>query len=240
MRQGRCFVFCVVFRANVVVALLKLLAFRTFLLWAFGGESPLVGPVSSQAIGAVVCAAPRVFFDASCFCASRAGSDVACCVLPGLRPFACGFLAVSASLAGEGLVIPTGPCSRGSLPLLPSTRGSSSWELGVGQVAEAAVAPCAVSSSESECCELLYLSELRVVLCKFSGSMGGDANFGVPGGGPGGQVVTLFIRSKSYASILVENQYIKPLHRIFLRWFGSQMETYVHPSLKPSEASLNC
>ncbi|MQM12751.1 hypothetical protein Taro_045669 [Colocasia esculenta] len=34
---------------------------------------------------------------------------------------------------------------------------------------EAAVAPCAVSSSESGCCELLYLRELRVVLCKFSG-----------------------------------------------------------------------
>ncbi|MQL78137.1 hypothetical protein Taro_010559 [Colocasia esculenta] len=41
-------------------------------------------------------------------------------------------------------------------PLLPSARGSPSWELGVGQVAEAAVAPCVVSSRESECCELLY------------------------------------------------------------------------------------
>ncbi|MQM03296.1 hypothetical protein Taro_036075 [Colocasia esculenta] len=40
-------------------------------------------------------------------------------------------------------------------PLLPSARGSSSRELGVGQVAEAAVAPCVVSSSESECCEFL-------------------------------------------------------------------------------------
>ncbi|MQL99938.1 hypothetical protein Taro_032671 [Colocasia esculenta] len=40
-------------------------------------------------------------------------------------------------------------------PLLPSARGSSSRELGVGRVAEAAVAPCVVSSSESECCELL-------------------------------------------------------------------------------------
>ncbi|MQL68127.1 hypothetical protein Taro_000398 [Colocasia esculenta] len=57
-----------------------------------------------------------------------------------------------------------------SIPLLSSTLlCSSSWELGVGWVAEAAVAPCVVSSSESECCELLYLSELRVVLCKFSG-----------------------------------------------------------------------
>ncbi|MQL72126.1 hypothetical protein Taro_004461 [Colocasia esculenta] len=53
--------------------------------------------------------------------------------------------------------------------LLPSARGSSSRELGVRRVAEAAVAPCVVSSSESEYCELLYLSELRVVLCKFSG-----------------------------------------------------------------------
>ncbi|MQL79515.1 hypothetical protein Taro_011960 [Colocasia esculenta] len=77
---------------------------------------------------------------------------------------------VPATLAGEGLVIPTGPCSRDSLPLLPSTRGSSSWELGVGRVTETAVAPCVVSSSKRECCELLYLSELRVVLCKFSGT----------------------------------------------------------------------
>ncbi|MQM04962.1 hypothetical protein Taro_037766 [Colocasia esculenta] len=44
--------------ANVVVALLKLSAFRVFLLWVSGGESPTVGPVSSRAVGAVVCAAP--------------------------------------------------------------------------------------------------------------------------------------------------------------------------------------
>ncbi|MQM12720.1 hypothetical protein Taro_045638 [Colocasia esculenta] len=55
-----------------------------------------------------------------------------------------------------------------SLPEL-APRGSSSRELNVRWVAEVAVAPCVVSSSESECCELLYLSELRVVLCKFSG-----------------------------------------------------------------------
>ncbi|MQL93760.1 hypothetical protein Taro_026411, partial [Colocasia esculenta] len=42
-------------------------------------------------------------------------------------------------------------------PLLPSARGSSSWELGVRRVAKVVVAPCIVSSSESECCELLYL-----------------------------------------------------------------------------------
>ncbi|MQM18143.1 hypothetical protein Taro_051129, partial [Colocasia esculenta] len=78
-------------------------------------------------------------------------------------------LRVPAALAGEGLVIPTGPCSRGSSPLLSSARGSSLRELGVGRVAEAVVAPCVVSSSESECCELLYQSELRVVFCKSSG-----------------------------------------------------------------------
>ncbi|MQM14325.1 hypothetical protein Taro_047254 [Colocasia esculenta] len=50
-------------------------------------------------------------------------------------------------------------------PLLPSVRGSSSSELGVGRVADAAVAPCVVSSSKSECCELLYLS-VRLP-CKF-------------------------------------------------------------------------
>ncbi|MQL80978.1 hypothetical protein Taro_013432, partial [Colocasia esculenta] len=49
---------------------------------------------------------------------------------------------VPAALAGKGLVIPTGPCSRGSPALLPSARGSSSRELGVGRVVEAAVAPC--------------------------------------------------------------------------------------------------
>ncbi|MQL98595.1 hypothetical protein Taro_031307 [Colocasia esculenta] len=58
---------------------------------------------------------------------------------------------VPATLAGEGL-------------------GSLSPELGVEQVAEAAMVPCAVNNSESECCELLYLSELEVVLCKFSGT----------------------------------------------------------------------
>ncbi|MQL75477.1 hypothetical protein Taro_007846 [Colocasia esculenta] len=55
-------------------------------------------------------------------------------------------------------------------------RGSSSRELSVGRVAEAAVAPCVVNISESKCCELLYLSELRVVLCKFSGSLHTNSN----------------------------------------------------------------
>ncbi|MQM02293.1 hypothetical protein Taro_035064 [Colocasia esculenta] len=54
--------------------------------------------------------------------------------------------------------------------VVSAARGSLSRELDVGWVAEVAVALCVVSSSESECCELLYLSELRVVLCKFSGS----------------------------------------------------------------------
>ncbi|MQL88184.1 hypothetical protein Taro_020739 [Colocasia esculenta] len=76
---------------------------------------------------------------------------------------------VPAALAGEGLVIPTRPCSRGSPRLLLSARSSSSQELSVGRVAEAAMASCVVSSSESECCELLYPSELIVVFCKSSG-----------------------------------------------------------------------
>ncbi|MQL77547.1 hypothetical protein Taro_009964 [Colocasia esculenta] len=58
VRQSWCSVFCVLLEANVVVAFLKLLAFRVLLLWASGGESPSVGPVSSRAVGAVVYAAP--------------------------------------------------------------------------------------------------------------------------------------------------------------------------------------
>ncbi|MQL85451.1 hypothetical protein Taro_017975 [Colocasia esculenta] len=59
----------------------------------------------------------------------------------------------------------------GGLGIALFSRGSSSRELDVGWVVEAAVAPCAVSSNEGECCELLYLSELRVVFCKFSGCL---------------------------------------------------------------------
>ncbi|MQL75137.1 hypothetical protein Taro_007506 [Colocasia esculenta] len=86
-----------------------------------------------------------------------------------------------------------GGCPEGCFRSMPDfvARGSSSRELGVGRVAEAAVAPCVVSSSESECCGLLYQSELRVVFCKSSGSVGGDANIGVLGGAPGGRVVTV-------------------------------------------------
>ncbi|MQL70284.1 hypothetical protein Taro_002592 [Colocasia esculenta] len=61
---------------------------------------------------------------------------------------------VPAALVGEGLVIPTRPCSRGSPPLLPSARGSSSRELGVGRVAEAFLAPCVVSSSVKATCQV--------------------------------------------------------------------------------------
>ncbi|MQM14994.1 hypothetical protein Taro_047928 [Colocasia esculenta] len=62
---------------------------------------------------------------------------------------------VPAALAGEGLVNRTGPCSRGSPPYflqLGARRRGSSVSDGF---AEAAVASCVVSSSESECCELL-------------------------------------------------------------------------------------
>ncbi|MQM07056.1 hypothetical protein Taro_039889 [Colocasia esculenta] len=41
------------------------------------------------------------------------------------------------------------------VPAALAARGSSARELGVGWVAEAAIAPCVVSSSESEHCELL-------------------------------------------------------------------------------------
>ncbi|MQM03890.1 hypothetical protein Taro_036683 [Colocasia esculenta] len=70
------------------------------------------------------------------------------------------------------------------VPAALAARGSSSWELGVGRVAEAVVAPCVVSSSESECCELLYPSELRVVFCKSSGSS--DLWLATRISGPGG------------------------------------------------------
>ncbi|MQM07907.1 hypothetical protein Taro_040754 [Colocasia esculenta] len=53
-----------------------------------------------------------------------------------------------------------------------------------------------------------------VVLC--SRSVGGGMTFGVPGGG------------------------VREIFQLSDRWFGSQTETYIHPSLKPSEASLNC
>ncbi|MQM14084.1 hypothetical protein Taro_047014 [Colocasia esculenta] len=66
---------------------------------------------------------------------------------------------VPAALAGEGLVIPTGPCLRDSpsyfIQLGARRRGSSVSD----GLRRQAVAPCVVSSSESECCELLYLSE---------------------------------------------------------------------------------
>ncbi|MQM05999.1 hypothetical protein Taro_038818 [Colocasia esculenta] len=63
---------------------------------------------------------------------------------------------VPTALAGEGLVIPTGPSSRGSPPYflqLGARRRESSVSDGLRRWL---VAPCVVSSSESECCELLY------------------------------------------------------------------------------------
>ncbi|MQL93745.1 hypothetical protein Taro_026391 [Colocasia esculenta] len=56
--SSRCSVFCALLGANVVVALWKLSAFCVLLLWVSGGESPSVGPMSSQAVGADACAAP--------------------------------------------------------------------------------------------------------------------------------------------------------------------------------------
>ncbi|MQM17081.1 hypothetical protein Taro_050048, partial [Colocasia esculenta] len=82
-------------------------------------------------------------------------------------------VAVPAALAGEGLVIPTGPCSRGSLPLLSLARGSSSQELGVGRFAETTVASCAVSSSESECC-----LRIRGWQCELRGPLRGSGRSG--------------------------------------------------------------
>ncbi|MQL69822.1 hypothetical protein Taro_002113, partial [Colocasia esculenta] len=55
---------------------------------------------------------------------------------------------------GFGVVLLVGPRPCGA-------RGSSSRELGVGRAMETAVTPRVVINSESECCELLYLSDLR-------------------------------------------------------------------------------
>ncbi|MQM06623.1 hypothetical protein Taro_039448 [Colocasia esculenta] len=62
---------------------------------------------------------------------------------------------VPAALAGEGLVIPTGPCSRGSPPYflqLGARRRGSSVSDGLRRRLWRRVV---VSSSESKCCELL-------------------------------------------------------------------------------------
>ncbi|MQM00196.1 hypothetical protein Taro_032928, partial [Colocasia esculenta] len=66
-------------------------------------------------------------------------------------------------------------------PLLPSARGSSSRELGVGRVAEAFVTLCVVSSSESS---YLWIHGWR-------------REFRSPGKGPGGRDVTVGIRAES-------------------------------------------
>ncbi|MQM01490.1 hypothetical protein Taro_034256 [Colocasia esculenta] len=61
-------------------------------------------------------------------------------------------------------------------PILSSARGSSSRELGVGWVCRGG-------------CGAVLLS------AAVFGSVGGDVNFGVSGGGPGGRVVTVGIRA---------------------------------------------
>ncbi|MQM00982.1 hypothetical protein Taro_033730, partial [Colocasia esculenta] len=122
---------------------------------------PRVVSVASSCVG--VC--PRAGFALRTF--RETSFSLGCSVVSAGMPRIASAL-VPAALAGVGLVIPTGPCSRGSPPLLSSARGSSSRELGVGRVAEAVLVPCVVSSSESECCELLYPSELRAVFCKSS------------------------------------------------------------------------
>ncbi|MQM15687.1 hypothetical protein Taro_048638 [Colocasia esculenta] len=89
---------------------------------------------------------------------------------------------VPTALDGEGLVILAGPCSRGSPPhflQLGAHHRRSSVSDGLQRRLWCHVV---VSSSESERCELLYLSEQRVVFCKFSRSVGGDANFGALAG----------------------------------------------------------
>ncbi|MQL71606.1 hypothetical protein Taro_003907 [Colocasia esculenta] len=85
---------------------------------------------------------------------------------------------VPAALTGEGLVIPTVPCLRGSPPYflqLGARRHGSSVSDGLRRRLWWRVV---FNSSESECSELLYPSELRVVFCKSSG-----ATLGVPGEG---------------------------------------------------------
>ncbi|MQM09130.1 hypothetical protein Taro_041995, partial [Colocasia esculenta] len=103
---------------------------------------------------------------------------------------------------GYSLVVPTFPWASLALDLVEAHPPPYFLQLGAPRhgslvsdgFAKAAVAPCVVSSSGSECCELLYPSELRVVICKFSGSVGDDANFRVYGGGPGGRVVIVGMR----------------------------------------------
>ncbi|MQL98980.1 hypothetical protein Taro_031697, partial [Colocasia esculenta] len=82
------------------------------------------------------------------------------------------------ALAGEGLVIPTGPCSRGSPPYffqLGARRRGSSVSDGLQRRLWRRVLSAAVRASIVSSCSL---SELRAVFCKSSGSVGGDENFG--------------------------------------------------------------
>ncbi|MQL96856.1 hypothetical protein Taro_029540 [Colocasia esculenta] len=89
---------------------------------------------------------------------------------------------VPAALAGEGLVIPIGPCSRGSPPYF--------LQLG---------ARCRGSSVSDGLRRRLWRRVLSVVVrasvvSSCTESVGGDATFGVLGGGPGGRVVIVGVR----------------------------------------------
>ncbi|MQL69558.1 hypothetical protein Taro_001830 [Colocasia esculenta] len=64
-------------------------------------------------------------------------------------------------------VLCLGGCAKGYFCLVPNSVGFCEFLL------LWSVRDC----SESKCCELLYLSEMRVVLCKFSGFVGCDVNF---------------------------------------------------------------
>ncbi|MQL93077.1 hypothetical protein Taro_025711 [Colocasia esculenta] len=116
------------------------LRFRGSVPWCLSVVAPVgVVPdlVCVQGLGGSACGPSTWWRSEVAMLAVRRRSHL---VVPWSRQFS--VFGVPAALAGEGLVIPTGPCSRGSPPLLPSARGSSSRELGVGRVAEVAVAPC--------------------------------------------------------------------------------------------------
>ncbi|MQM22977.1 hypothetical protein Taro_056037, partial [Colocasia esculenta] len=76
------------------------------------------------------------------------------------------------------VTLPSHVVARCSLltPLLSSARGSSSQKLGVGRVAETAVAPCVASSSESECFGIVARAKQMfcvpsLVRCSWSSSL---------------------------------------------------------------------
>ncbi|MQL89471.1 hypothetical protein Taro_022049 [Colocasia esculenta] len=152
---------------------------------------------SVPSVTSTMCPTPLVSAGVVCVARPQLVVVALCCSVPQLSST----MLVPAALAGEGLVIPTEPCSRGSPPLLPSARGSSSRELGVRRVAEVAVAPCVVSSSESSCSRLFkfstYLTRLILLTLPDLWIRGWRREFRAPGGGPGGRVITVGIRAKS-------------------------------------------